>query len=93
MSDPHGWRDRAACNGQPVDMFFPGRGDNWRHIRRVIRTWCVPCPVRAECLEDEMRQPVSKRVGIRGGVLFSAGQASARRIADPHGFLATGSAT
>jgi len=41
------WRDRAACAGEPTELFFPGTG---------VSTWkakciCSRCPVIAECLD------------------------------------------
>ena len=41
------WRDEAACVGVPVDVFFPGVGESiWEALEL-----CLPCPVRAECLD------------------------------------------
>lgn len=44
------WRRRAACAGVPVDMFFPGLGENTQAAKAI----CAGCPVRSECLESNL---------------------------------------
>ena len=61
------WQERAACRGVPVEAFFP---DRRRDYKTVIELYCVPCPVRTECLLDAMvyeRKAVHQRHGIWGG--------------------------
>ena len=58
MSD---WRDRAACNGLPVEWWF---SDLKSPEYRRARTICQSCPVRWECLEHAVNRP--ERYGIWG---------------------------
>ncbi len=57
-----GWRERAACRGARIEVFFPGRGETAGPARQV----CAQCPVRQQCLEFA----VSNRIvyGIWGGL-------------------------
>jgi len=69
------WRDRAACIGEPPEMFFPidlvGRGG--RDLRVAARNRqatrhaldvCARCEVAAECLDDAI---ANDDHGVRGG--------------------------
>ena len=40
------WMSHAACKGEDVNTFFPGRGETPRRTGRRI---CAGCPVRDEC--------------------------------------------
>jgi hypothetical protein len=63
------WRDRAACRGVGVDIFFPERGD---FDYSVARDLCASCSVRVDCLDFALRsEPVAHghRMGMWGGVL------------------------
>ena len=42
------WRERAACKGEPIDLFYQPRGDseNYEEAAEI----CQGCPVRKECL-------------------------------------------
>lgn len=46
------WWEQAACAGLPTDLFF---GDARDHTDRAaaVRV-CQSCPVRNECLEDDL---------------------------------------
>lgn len=46
------WRDRAACRGADIDLFFPDwtAGPALPAIERAKRI-CRDCPVRARCLD------------------------------------------
>lgn len=90
MSDPHAWRDRAACTGQDVETFFPRQGTHQPAVDRVIATWCAPCPVRVDCLADELAHPPTRRGGVRGGVAFPPSGQSHRVPHDPYGYLPAG---
>ena len=57
-----GWRDRAACRGADLDLFFPGRGESAEPARRI----CARCPVRQPCLEFALCQGIVH--GIWGGL-------------------------
>jgi WhiB family redox-sensing transcriptional regulator len=56
------WRERAACRGARIEVFFPGRGEMAGAARQI----CAQCPVRQQCLEFA----VSNRIayGIWGGL-------------------------
>lgn len=41
------WMARGACVGQPIELFFPLRGERTEPAKEI----CARCPVRAECLE------------------------------------------
>jgi len=47
MSALGGWRDRAACRGTDLAVFFPGRGESAEPARQI----CARCPVRQPCLD------------------------------------------
>jgi WhiB family transcriptional regulator, redox-sensing transcriptional regulator len=57
-----GWRDRAACRGTDLDLFFPGRGESAEPARRV----CAVCPVRQPCLDYAISHGITH--GIWGGL-------------------------
>lgn len=65
--NPHGWRDRAACRGQPLARFYPERWE--RFDAQPALTICRRCPVRAPCLDDALAHEDGERraFGIRGG--------------------------
>ena len=56
------WKERAACRGARIEVFFPGRGETAGPARQV----CARCPVCQQCLEFA----VSNRIvyGIWGGL-------------------------
>lgn len=56
------WRSRAACLGMDVNIFFE-YGRRERDIRRARRV-CQECPVRAECLNENL----DIRFGMYGGM-------------------------
>lgn len=63
------WKRRAACNGKPVEWFYPGdtlaeTRDNERRAAEV----CARCTVQSECLDDvAARQDYEGwRAGMRG---------------------------
>ena len=57
-----GWRDRAACRGADLSVFFPGRGQSAGAARRI----CAGCPVRQPCLEFALSHGIVH--GIWGGL-------------------------
>jgi WhiB family redox-sensing transcriptional regulator len=57
-----GWRDRAACRGADLEVFFPGRGEPAEPARRI----CAACPVRQPCLEFALSHGIVH--GIWGGL-------------------------
>ena len=60
----HAWLQQAACKDEPLDLFFPkkGDGDNGRRAKKI----CATCPVQDECLADALRY--GDREGIRAGL-------------------------
>jgi WhiB family redox-sensing transcriptional regulator len=56
------WRERAACRGTDLDVFFPERGETAEHARQV----CAECPVREPCLEYALSNRITH--GIWGGL-------------------------
>lgn len=53
------WHRQAACRGQGVDRWFPGRGQPIAPATAV----CAGCPVQVECL----RAGMAEGAGIWGG--------------------------
>ena len=56
------WRERAACCGTALDLFYPERGQSADPARQV----CTRCPVRQPCLEYALSNRVT--YGIWGGL-------------------------
>lgn len=64
MTTTPDWRDQAACAGHDTALFFD-------HKPARALAICHTCPVRVECLDDEletMRAGVLT-AGVRGGTL------------------------
>ena len=59
------WRWAAACQGMPVELFFPERGrtDQIRKGKAI----CRGCPVRIACLNFAMSFPDGELPGVYGG--------------------------
>lgn len=57
------WRTDRACHDQPVDLFFPERGE----MRKIAeaKLVCARCPVTNDCLEFGI---ATKSIGIWGGL-------------------------
>jgi WhiB family transcriptional regulator, redox-sensing transcriptional regulator len=62
MSALGGWRNRAACRGTDLAVFFPGRGESAEPARQI----CARCPVRQPCLEFALSHGIVH--GIWGGL-------------------------
>ncbi len=46
------WRQRAACIGKDLRLFFPGTGGRESAaLLKAGRALCAACPVRQECAE------------------------------------------
>jgi len=60
------WRERAACAGEDTEEWFPAQPVGSRAIE-ICRGLC---PVRAECLYEELRHetPGNPRFGVWGGL-------------------------
>ena len=58
------WIHEAACrSGVDLDFFYPTKGTATEPIRRR----CAACPVRFECLAEELRFPAEEQYGWFGG--------------------------
>ena len=57
-----GWRERAACRGADLGVFFPGRGESAEPARQI----CARCPVRQPCLDYALTHGILH--GIWGGL-------------------------
>ena len=66
------WRDLAACEGAPSDIFYPENEFEAAEAKAI----CARCPVRAICLETALRN--KERYGVWGG-LTPRERARARR--------------
>ena len=62
---PHGWRERAACSGQPAHIWFPPGADAEEHATEAKQV-CGGCPVSADCLEQALAD--REQHGIWGGL-------------------------
>jgi len=71
--DVQSWRDAAACRGMSPEeserIFFPSDpldGMERQAMYDEARSYCRPCPVVQECLDDAIA--TGDRVGFRGGL-------------------------
>jgi WhiB family redox-sensing transcriptional regulator len=55
------WAARAACRGADTEIFYPTTPDEEAEALAL----CATCPVRAQCLEDALRN--REIYGIWGG--------------------------
>lgn len=64
------WRDKAKCAGiKEPDFFFPTeytRNSRETEWVRDVRTFCIDCPVAAECLDEAIRN--GDNDGMYGGL-------------------------
>lgn len=79
MADPSsgisdGWQHKAACRGVNTELFFvePVRGAKRetaerKRINLLRDTYCGPCPVRQQCLDDAILLK-DLRYAVRGGI-------------------------
>jgi WhiB family redox-sensing transcriptional regulator len=59
------WWEKAACIGQPLELFFPDGG--W--MTAEAKKLCGSCPVQSECLKDALAfETPTTRSGIWGGM-------------------------
>ena len=56
------WRERAACRGVELDVFYPERGETAEPARQI----CAACTVRRPCLEYALSNRIAS--GIWGGL-------------------------
>lgn len=76
------WREHAACRNEPVDTFFPARGENHKTDRAA--ELCARCPVAEQCRRYALGLPAGERYGIWGGRSVDTRRLSAddRQLAD-----------
>ena len=61
------WQKRAACAGQPLNLFFPGRGE--AHKTKQAKAICMTCCVKDKCLDFTLEnEDPTARHGIYGGM-------------------------
>lgn len=66
------WQARAACNGHELREFFPDNPDTYDRDVERAKEFCGHCPVRRECLADELhvmaQHGATTTYGVRGGL-------------------------
>ena len=61
------WMARAACRGADPELFFPKNGREAQVTAKYVKaTYCNPCPVRNECLQEAVAN--CELIGIWGGL-------------------------
>ena len=56
------WRQRGACRGHPVEVFYPtNRGPGTGRVAKAI---CARCPVLDECAEASRDEPAGIWAGL-----------------------------
>lgn len=65
-ADDVAWRDRAACRGAEVTVFFPDAGDSVGIAE--AKEICAACPVSGECLSYAVE--TNQTEGIWGGATW-----------------------
>jgi WhiB family redox-sensing transcriptional regulator len=81
VTGDRGWMVQAACNGYPVDLFFPEPGSRMDVVR--ARAVCATCPVRNACLQYARAHRI--RHGVWGGVALESERRYGRRAHDGDG--------
>lgn len=61
-----GWQDKAACQGLPLELFYPEGADDYKESKWVIDERCKQCPVINECLQMGILEGIPP-FGIHGG--------------------------
>lgn len=75
------WRDHAACQGIPTELFFYEQSDRdagFSDASPAVKKICAKCPVRRHCLSAALRSEQdsnSTRHGIWGGLTPNARKA------------------
>jgi WhiB family transcriptional regulator, redox-sensing transcriptional regulator len=60
------WYSEAACKGQPVELFFPVRGESAQPAKEI----CSSCPVKEPCADYAAGTQVAGQPihGVWGGM-------------------------
>lgn len=66
------WKERAACKGLPLEIFFEQYQENPELARRVDEV-CEHCPVKQQCLRMGINSSGS---GVHGGIYLVLGRYS-----------------
>ena len=69
------WQQHAACLGEPVDLFFPDKGESTTAAKAI----CADCPVADSCLDWALAEGFD--VGVFGGLSPTARKAAQRDAA------------
>lgn len=73
------WYQRAACQGQPLEAWFPRPGAAALPTYNRARRTCATCPVLAPCLEDDLNtEAPDRRWGTRAALMPAERDAIAR---------------
>lgn len=56
-----GWQQLGACRDESTSLFFPARGEDAQYAKTI----CSACPVKGECLDVALADPVC--TGVWGG--------------------------
>jgi WhiB family transcriptional regulator, redox-sensing transcriptional regulator len=59
-----GWRDNAACAGQPSYLFFDDEANKWKQAKEL----CATCPVLTQCRSWAMSYPAKDLYGFWAGL-------------------------
>ena len=61
------WMTKAACIGEPRDLFFPGPGQDSIRKTKKAKQICRTCPVVNDCIVYAMSFSPRSLIGIWGG--------------------------
>ena len=61
------WMTKAACIGEPRDLFFPGPGQDGIRKTKKAKEICRTCPVVNDCIVYAMSFSPRSLIGIWGG--------------------------
>jgi len=61
------WMTKAACIGEPRELFFPGPGQDGIRKTKKAKQICRTCPVVNECIMYAMSFSPRSLIGIWGG--------------------------
>jgi len=61
------WMTKAACIGEPRELFFPGPGQDGIRKTKKAKQICRTCPVVNDCIVYAMSFSPRSLIGIWGG--------------------------
>jgi len=68
LTDPTRWWAQAECLEEDPELFYPAHRKEREELEREALLVCGMCPVRVECLQDELRHGEANQHGTRGGM-------------------------